>query len=1108
MRKLLILLLLPIVAFATMGASAMAMDTSTAAAPPALVQTLNEPALTLTAADGAQTRPVIPDYEQLTPEQRDKAYASSIYLPTNRWTSMSYHSRLDWWNPVQAANAATSRGTAGMFMNAGNHMWKIAADFSRMAMEFKPLNSSFGHQIDKIASVIGKAVTGQPVLFALIITFLIVVLMWRAMRRPGTRPFGKLAQSAIVFGLIMMMGTQAAAGTSGKPTENYKPRPGSPVWIAGAATGTIDNMAGAAVAGVMDGMLPIILQNEDPAADKGWSCAAVIQGALNAAATNASPTSGAKAVNVSMNSMWISTAFNTYAVVQFGDSNKYAKEVACRELERTTSMPAWSRARILSQSLYGDMYTVNSANPSLKTPFLSMDVPMLQTTGDNEANDAAMVAWAACAPKAVKTGGFTVRGNWGVDMKITEAACRDAFGAKTAADMKNAGKGIFNIGDIDAVREKTSDPEIINFMTTLHGRDSGASLGSVTSSFVFLLGAVVAAGVFGLMSLAVFGSKLFMLLLVAALFLILIVSLFKNESMGDSMRQPAFRFLGVTIFAFGATVLLALVATVSSIIASLATMLGPAGALGPMMWVSFSPLLAIIAVHFLFTKLFKIPSPVTAKGALAWGTAGGAVGAAVGTGMVNRLQNRGAAAGKALGRKALASNKYTGWMVKNGQGANNARKGAGDAGSRAAEDTALGTDLQSQHISEGLSAGSARSADSAGVRGDGVGEGSGAAAGAAAGIAGAVGVGARAGAAGKSNTVSDEHAAAAAVAAQQALKHLSADTRKEITREAKKQRREENPSFVRRGITDLKGKLEARNDARAAALADAVNGGQYEEASMLSESARGKVSLINRPAMDSFLMAPGEEKTVAAIPAAAWSDLSPQGKAEAAKLAAANTRAARESERDERLRQAKLRREARAAAKAELPPLSDRAKNAVKATANSVSSRTKQGANAARDAATAATRTANTAWSEAKTKSLEFRADPAGTTVGAVSATLNAARKASYSTAAGVEKTREVASRAAGLARTDRGRKVLRAAALGAGAGVAAMGSPVVGGVMVAVATKKSIDHLGARRAARKQVRETQLNEIIAARATARKMPAPRTSIVSDAAPVQAPLGY
>lgn len=1064
MRKLLTLLLLPIIALTTMGAALLLPAEASAVATPTSIAQVHEASV---AATDVHQKPLDDWDPALSPEERDAAYASSIYLPTNRWTDMSYHSRVNWWNPVEASNAATARSVAGMMMNGGNAVWKVAADMSRVAMEFKPFDSALGFQIDKISGVIGKAITGQPVLFALIITFLLVVVMWRAMKRPGTRPFGKLLQSAVVFGLIMMMGTQAAAGTSSEPTNTYKPLAGSPVWIAGAVTGTIDNMAGAAVAGVMDGMLPIITNaDQTNAAAHGWSCSAVVQGALDAAASNATPTSGAKAVNVSMNSMWISTAYNAYAVIQFGDSNPFAKDVACRQLERTTDMAAYSRSRLLSQSVYGTMYDVSASSPQTNTPFKSMNVPMLQSTGDNEANDAAMVAWAACAPSNNTASSFRVRGAWD-KVGITPSGCAEAFAAEDAEKMKSAGGGAFNIEDTDAVRAKTEDAAVINFISTLHGKDAGAALGTVTSSIVFLIGALIAAGVFGAMSLAVFGSKLFMLLLVAALFLILVVSLFKNEAMGETMRQPAFRFLGVTVFAFGATLLLALVATVSLIIASLSSMLGPAGALGPMMWVSFSPLLAVIATHFLFTKLFKIPSPMTAKGALAWGTAGGAVGAAVGSGVASRMQNRGAAAGRALGRKALGSNKYTSWMVGNGRGGAMARKGAGDAGSRKS-DAFMGEDLTSQQISEQLGAGEGAARPGAG--------------------------GASAAGAGT--------AAAAAAAAAAATKFLSQDRKKEAIRDAKKQWRQENPNALSRGITDLRNKLEARNDARANALMNAANGGDVDEASMLSASARGKVALINRPAMDSFLMAPGEESSVAGIPAAKWADLSPAGKAAAAKLAATNARAAKEAEKAQRLAQAKLRRDARAAAKAELPPLSDRALAAVKSGANSVTSAAKQRADASRVAA-------NAAWSEAKTKSLEFRADPAGTTVAAAHATVNAARKASFSAADGVTKARQVAAGAVSATRTERARAVAKTAAFVGGAGIAALGAPMVGAAVVTVAAARGVSQARSRQALRQEAKQTQLNEIIVARATARKQSAPGTSIVSDAAPVQArPVGF
>jgi hypothetical protein len=997
---------------------------------------------------------------------------------------MSYHSRLNWWQPVEAANASASRAASGVMMNMGNATWKLAADWSRSAMDFNPFKSSLGYQIDKVSGVLGKAITGQPVLFAIIITFLLALVLWRAMKRPGTRPWGKLVQAAVVFGLITMMGTQAAASTgAATPPAEYNPSAGSPVWVANGVTGTIDMMASTAVAAVMDGMLPLLTNATGATASNPWSCSKLIDSGFDVAELQ-NPTAGAEAVSRAMNAMWISTAYSTYATVQFGDSNPYAKEVACRQLERTTNAGPYTRARMLGQSLYDNHAAVSSQDPSANTPFASTTAPMLAATTDNEVNDAAMVAWAACAPQGQNGASFTVRSGW--SDWITPQDCISAFRAVDAEDLK--GIGAFNVADIDAAREKTDSPSVHNFISTLHGRDMGVALGSTTSSIIFLIGAFIAAGVFALMSLAVFASKIFMLILVAGMFIILVISLFKNDAVMETMQPLLNRFLGVTIFAFGSTLLLAILATFALIFSSLATLFGAAGTIGAMLWVSMSPLLAVIAVHFLFTKVLKMPSPVSAKGALAWGTAGGAVGGAVGAGLVNRMQNRAASGARAAGRGLLASNKYTGWMV-NGRGQGGDRKGAGDAGSRTGS-RALSSDQHSEALrGEGLPTGGG--APAAGI---GVGAGAAAAGGL---LGGALASGAR-------PVVTAERAEAAAAHAAAATKYLSEDKRKQLTREAKKQWREENPGMLTRSIGDLKGKLEERQNARAALLSDELSGqgSSAGESPLLSAAALGKVALINRPSLDEFMLAPGDAVApmVSALPPAKWKDLSPAGKAEAQKLATAKAREIREARRAERLANpggvptlggagAGL------PAKRSVGDLADRTRQALKQTTKTIGD------------------SSNAAWTEARTKALEFRAMPAATAAAtaaaaaestrrAAYATVDAARKSGYTAAAGASKARQVTQDAVAATRTGRGRAIATGAAAVAGAGLVATGAPVVGAVVVGVAAKKGISQAKERRAQSALTKEAQLNEIIAARAVARKVQVPGTSTVSEAAPI------
>lgn len=1048
MRKLLILLLLPIVTILSMGSASLSTVADAATAPAAVVTEHVAPAtLPLTGSGGVALPTKLDDgcsYSNcMTAEERDSKYGASLYLPLNRWTNMDYHSRVNWWSPVEATNASSSRFFAGTLMNFGNGAWKVASDWSRGAMEFNPFNSGLGFQVDKVAGVLGNAITGKnadgswgtPVLFALILVGLLIIIMWRAMRRPGTKPFGKLLQAALVFGIILLMSTQAAAGTrGGGVVEDYKPRVGSPVWTAGAVTGTIDGMASTAVAAVQAGMLPILTSTLGTGSATGWSCTAMIDGSFRAAGKE-NPSAGAEAVARSMNSMWIATAYNTYAVVQFGDSNPYAKEVACRQLERLTTADGYTRTRMLSQSLYKNMSSVSMVDPSNGTPFQTPDAPMLKVDQDTEANDAAMIAWAACQPKNNKGTDYTVRTGWGKtktgDTWITADDCKAAFAATDAEGMKKAGDGVFNIEDANAAREKTADDAVLNYISTLQGKDQGVALGSITSSIIFLIGAIIGAGIFGIMALAVLCSKIFMLLLVTGMFFLLILSLFKDDSFGQVMQRPAFRFLGVTIFAFGSTLLLAVLATFALITSSMATMFGPAGSIGAIIWVSVSPIIAVIAVHFLFTKLFKMPSPVTAKGALAWGTAGGAVGGAVGAGLMNRMQNRGAAMARGAGRKALASNKYTGWMVNGKGGAGASRKGAGDAGTRDGRE--VGEDITSESLGRPTGTG----------KGEGV----------------------------------SAKLAASEGAVAEATKYLSEDTKRDLIREAKSElreqrkgergaRRAESFGTMKDRVSELGAKLTARHDAKAALLAGEVAATGDDGDALLSEKARAKVSFVNRDPLADFLTEPGSEPTtVAAIPAVKWKDLSSEGKAQASVLAAK----ARAEKREQTAALAK-----------------ERAANVVRSS----------GQFAQNLPATMKSAAVGTAKGVAALGTPEGRQN-------AAAATVSAARATTRATAVGAEKTREVTKKASDIARSAKARSVVRTSAAAVGATALIAGAPVAGAVLLAGAAGSQRKQWSARREQTKEQRQTQLNEILAAKALAhKKKGAPSTSTVSDAAPV------
>lgn len=1117
MRKLLFLLILPIVAVLTMGASssAAAMTTDVAAvqiqAAPAAGSVLSVPAAW---DDGCGGCGNVGDYDTA---KRDEQYAKSWYLPNNRWSDMSMHSRVDWFNPILAGNIVGSRAIQGTLLNVGNGIWGTAADWVRSSTSFEPMNGMLGYQIDKVAAIIGTQLQQNPILFAGLFAFLIAVAVWRAMRRPGTKPFGKIIQGAIVFALITFMATQATASTAGAMSSTYNPIKGTPVWFASTITKTIDVAAGGVVSGVTMGLVSIGEGSVGGAPTAGWGCSRMTWAGIENASQNGGASPGTKAVTTSMNAMWVRMSLASYASMQFGDSNPYAKEVACHQLERTTSADGFTRSRMLNMAMNGQG-TYNLSNVGL----VHYNQPLLQSTDDNDTNDRVMIGLAACQPSNDGKS-FSVRSGWAYQKDgettkpwITPDDCAKLWSAKDKGEVNAIGN--LNLNNVDDARNKTDDARVLNFVGTLQGSDAVISAAGITVGVMFIVGAFLVAIIFGLLGLAVFAAKIGMLFLIAGMFIMLLFTMFRRESLGQTMKSPLQRFLGISLFAFGSTLLLGLIATISLIFAALATLFGPDGTPGNLMFVALSPLGAVIAVHMLFTKVLKMPSPVTPTGALAWGTVGAAAGGAVAAGIGSKMTNAASRTAGRLGKEALGSSKATSWMVGKEHRANQERRGAGDAGRR----RDLGTGGVNKQVAGNASEVQRKGADIASTALSG--------AGAVAGTAGAL-TGAAAGkgrsgadAAGKGGVLGDatlEAAQAAHAAAEKATEGMSEAEVRSLEKEARKADRAENPNALARGIGNLKAKLAQRNDARAVAL---LEGSDYEETEeLLSPEGKERLSMVNRD--QGTLEGLEEGTTPGTIGAITWADLSTKGKVEAANRAAAVRREARQTERVEhketRANLRAERKETRATLRAERKEvreekreqladlrtkstLGDRNLARVASLQHSVNLKRKAATTAVGNAASTVGRKVVETKEKVEVKALQAqdRVASLATKEGrmeARDAVLTAARTAPYAAAAGVKKTREVAQRGREFMASGAGKATVAAV----GVGIAAAGNPIVGGVIAVKAAKEGTRILRENRAQKRLVRQTAQLEYIAAAALKRTAEAaPRTSMVSPAEPI------
>lgn len=152
----------------------------------------------------------------------------------------------------------------------------------------------------------------------------------------------------------------------------------------------------------------------------------------------------------------------------------------------------------------------------------------------------------------------------------------------------------------------------------------------------------------------------------------------------------------LSVFAFATSLLLAIMALLSSVIATIGTSTLQPGSLGSALWVGMSPVAALVILDLLFKKVFKAPSPFTPKGALAWGAAAGGTGFLAGqTFQRSRWLDQAGQMARHAGHGAMnaAANRLTGGAVGGrvgGMRAKGAGAAAGAAATRALASSAAG----------------------------------------------------------------------------------------------------------------------------------------------------------------------------------------------------------------------------------------------------------------------------------------------------------------------------------------------------------------------------------------------------------------------------------
>lgn len=671
-------------------------------------------------------------------------------LPVNRWSEgTSFHSRLGSkaWNDV--AQKLQRQGVMELGMSFGNVVWATSAGMVEFATSFCVLDRA-GAAIDSTAAKIAKALISSGLVVA-VLAGTIVVYAWRMSRGAGAKVGKALFQKGLVLALfaIMMVGASNSSGGTATNTA-YKPGLGSPGWFATTIDTTIASLASSVAGSVTTKTIEGADKYKPGVEHDVLSCTRYVKAMKDQYRELYGSGTYKQAANVPLllSSMWEQTGLEAWKQAQFGNRNAHGDFMYCRMLEANTSQPVGiATGNTLASTQIQIMRRVDSGFANSINPRAMAWVG----SSDNKERDRAYVAWAACRiiddkasklsnkdslyiPDGREKGGAGIdknklippgfSGNNHTNNSEQRDACHSLFN-KDAGDFDG---GYFDWNDSDSDISKTltaaggGEPEAKDFLLTLHGNKNVTGIVSV---IVYSFSALAMFAVFGLFSIAIIAAKVAALVMMLMVFFMMFATLLPNA---DSSKLVGFakQYVGLSLFAFGAQFILAMISVVTSLLIGVgaATMPGGAGGLMSMIWTGVAPLIAVMCLHIVFKRM-KMPSPFKMSSGMAWGQAAatGAIG--------------GAAAGGVMG---LMDDKFDNWGKKKAKSMGEATKskvGLGGKGERRSTMTPDGA---------GAGAGAADSTGSVAPAGVGDG-GAGAKSATAAGAAGAHGLRERAAAA-------------------------------------------------------------------------------------------------------------------------------------------------------------------------------------------------------------------------------------------------------------------------------------------------------------------------------------------------------------------------
>lgn len=594
-------------------------------------------------------------------------------LPVHRWTdaTSNLHTRLGAKFTDDMYEKLARNGMAQGALSVGNAAWSTSVTVTEAANQFC-VGDSIGTTVDKAMGSVARSIFFDAWFGPVILVFLTIGIIYRS-ARSGSFNMGQMGRLLGVTGLVVVMMNGAANSGNG----SYGTM--SPGWMMDKANSVLATTSGALSSSLLSSMddlggggtTPVPVQYAEKYPSHCYNYMDQLVGHYKNKYIMAD-VMGMTAAPLSLNAVWTESALQSYIGTQFGSGNAYGQAAFCHQLEINAQVSPVEHAWYTLRTLDGEKDYPNEekwANQILNLALNGEGGQAIYSPRDNLEEDQAMAFWASCA----STGGdnWVTAPGWEEvrDGEIEDSVCEAAY----EDNDYDWGGSPFNWKNRDHILENTSPmaahPGAFSdtgnafhprqFLENYQGWAAGDGM---IAAILHAVVGIILLILFGAISLFILIAKMALVVLTATVVLVGLADMAFGRT--SSRLVKFFKLLlGMAIITWGASFFMALLAVLTRIINAMGKAMD-LNVVGAIIWAGVAPVLAVLLFKFVFSKVLKMPDPLSVQGAKNYMSSAGVIG--------------GSAMDRATAAPAAAAR--SGWNRLTGGGKDPALAGAGAGG--------------------------------------------------------------------------------------------------------------------------------------------------------------------------------------------------------------------------------------------------------------------------------------------------------------------------------------------------------------------------------------------------------------------------------------------